>query len=97
MCYWYVYVCTFCDKFLEGKVVCTVVDALIFMSGTDHEPPLGFPHEPKVAFLHGSGRFCTASTCDLQLRLPTVHEDYNEFKSSMVLAFKGNDGFGGGI
>ena len=38
------------------------------MSGADHEPPLGFAHEPKVSFLYGSGRFCTASTFDACMR-----------------------------
>ena len=49
-----------------------VVDVLVFMSGADQEPPFDFPYEPKVTFLYGSEKLCTASTCDLQLRLPAT-------------------------
>lgn len=48
-------------------------------------------------FLHkGDGKLATASTCDIILRLPTLHgEDYQSFKEAMIMSLKGNDGFGG--
>ena len=82
---------------LEGSIDCTVADVLKFMSGTDTEPPLGFPYQPKVTFLYGSEKLCTAGTCDIRLCLPTAYDDYDKFKCGLILSFKGNDGFGGGV
>ena len=61
---------------------------LIFFSGADRVPPLVFDQEPHVTFLHDqSAKFCTSSTCDLQLRLPCTHmEDYGAFKDAMVMS-----------
>ena len=65
----------------------------MFFSGSDRIPPLGFDVEPSVIFLHDQGsRFATASTCSLQLRLPTSHGKITE---DIVLSINGNDGFGG--
>ena len=48
-----------------------------------------------MLFLHGK-KLATASTCDLELRIPTCHgANYDDFKSDMILSLKGNDGFGG--
>ena len=81
----------------NGTTSCVVRDILIFCTGADRLPPLGFGRELKIVFLgHESGKLSTASTCDLTLRLPTVHgEDYESFKEAMTLSLKGNDGFGG--
>ena len=66
---------------------------LIFFTGSDRVPPLGFNKPLTVSFLVGEEEpFATASMCDLQLRLPS---DYNSFADAMVLSFKGNNGFGG--
>ena len=70
----------------------------MFFTGADRVPTLKFDDkEPTVTFLHSSSaRFTTASTCDLQLRLPTTYgADYDAFKEAMVMALKDNDGFGG--
>lgn len=74
-----------------------MTDILIFFTGAERLPPLGFFSEPRIVFLgRESGKLATASTCDLTLRLPTVHgEDYESFKESMTMSLKGNDGFGG--
>ncbi len=70
---------------------------LVFLSGSSHVPPVGFGKKPSVVFVHDNFRkFATASTCDLQLRLPVCHgSDYPKFKQDMILSIKGNDGFGG--
>ena len=58
---------------LEGDPSCSLTD-LVFVSGADHVPPLGFEKSPNVVFIHTEGRCLpTASTCDIQLRLPTSH------------------------
>lgn len=74
----------------------TVADILIFSSGTDKVPPIGFEKQPSIFFLHGSTNiFATSSTCDIHLRLPTKHQDYKSFREAMVMSLKDNDGFGG--
>lgn len=80
-----------------GCTGCTISDVLVFLSGADQVPPLGFIPSPKVSFLHSpTSKFSTASTCDICLRLPTCHgEDYQAFKEAMVSSLKDNDGFGG--
>lgn len=67
------------------------------MSGCSSVPPIGFSSTPKVTFIHNDGRLCTASTCDLIIRLPTVHEVYSDFKEAITLSLIGNDGLGGGV
>ena len=69
----------------------------MFFSGADRVPPLGFTPRPKVSFVHNqTAKFCTASTCDIHLRLPTCHGDnYEAFRSAMIMSLKDNDGFGG--
>ena len=81
----------------EGNTDCGVNDVLVFFSGSDHVPPLGFSSNPKVSFLYsGTSKFCTSSTCDIQLRVPTCHgEDYQAFRDAMIMSIKDNDGFGG--
>ena len=83
--------------YTDGDLPCKIEDVLVFFSGSDQIPPLGFDEEPSVVFLHDQGsRFATASTCSLQLRLPTCHGDnYTKFKEDIILSVKGNDGFGG--
>ena len=38
--------------------------------------------------------FEAASTCEISIHIPTCITDYQLFKDNMVLALKGNDGFG---
>ena len=82
--------------FVDGKTACDVNDVLVFFSGADSVPPLGFEKKPYVTFIHDNiSKFCTASTYDLQLRLPTCHgEDYVAFAEAMTMSLKDNDGFG---
>ncbi len=69
-------------------------DILTFFSGSASVPPLGFPKQPTVSFI--SGCLVTASTCDVELRIPIGHDkNYSNFKESMLLSILGNDGFGG--
>ena len=64
-------------------------------SGANCIPPLGFEKHPTLSFLKDS-LFATASTCDLQLRILTIHgTSYSKFKEALILSIKGNDGFGG--
>ena len=81
--------------FIDEDNACNLKDVLIFFSGSDRVPPLGYDVSPSLVFLHHSNaRFPTASTCDLQLRLPASYVDYEGFKEAMLLGIKGNNGFG---
>lgn len=67
----------------------------MFFSGANRVPPLGFEKQPTISFITDS-KLASASTCDLQLRIPTVHgKNYENFKEGLILSIKGNDGFGG--
>lgn len=75
---------------------CDLKDILVFTSGSDRIPPIGFAKDPSVTFLHSKSSYLpTASTCDIQLRLPTIHKEYDQFKEYFMLGIKGHDGFGG--
>lgn len=80
----------------DEDIGCTLQDILIFFSGSDRIPPMGFSQHPTLVFLHQPNEILpTSSTCDLQLRIPTCFDQYEKFKEYMMLGLKGNDGFGG--
>ena len=81
----------------EKEIDCTCEDVMAFFSAANRIPPLGFDKHPTLAFNHtGDTILMTASTCDLQLQLPTIHGSvYEDFKEALLLSIKGNDGFGG--
>ena len=82
--------------FAVGEVECQLKDILIFTSGSDRIPPVGFAKDPFVIFLYSQlDLLPTASTCDIQLRLPTAHKEYDQFQEYMILGIKGHNGFGG--
>ena len=86
--------------FLDGDTGCSLEDVMVFFSGAHQPPPLGFELQPSLTFNHQKGKLATilatASTCDLQIRLPTIHgPNYASFRDAMILSIKGNDGFGG--
>jgi len=72
-------------------VQCQLEDILIFTSGLDKLPCWDVP---TLSMLFGDGKLPTAATCEMCLYLPHKHSTYEEFKESMVLGNKGNDGFG---
>ncbi|KAI7810447.1 putative G2/M phase-specific E3 ubiquitin-protein ligase-like [Triplophysa rosa] len=61
-------------------------DILIFASGLSRIPPLGFPVQPALEFLHSPDNKAKplpeANTCSIILRLP-IHKTYTEFKTWM--------------
>ena len=81
----------------EGANGCCLEDVLVFFTGADQVPPLGFDKDCSVTFLHNpTSKLATSSTCDLELCLPTCHgEDYTSFKEAFTMSLKDNDGFGG--
>ena len=79
----------------DEDIGCTLEDMLIFFSGTDALPPLGFDTPPTLTLLHGDVRFPTASTCGIHLSIPTKYKKFEDFKDAMITALLSNDGFGG--
>ena len=65
---------------------------LAFFTGAEEMPPLGFPHDPVLNF--ADQPYPTASTCAIQLTLPTNYLEYPPFKSALDLAFVSHGGFG---
>lgn len=62
----------------------TLETVLEFASGASAVPPLGFPHQPQILFLHeGRKIFPEANTCLLVLHLP-MHSSYEAFKKYMT-------------
>ncbi len=71
----------------------TLADILIFFTGSDREPPLGFLLSPTLEFTHNTP-LANASTCSLIIRLPTSNSaTYDAFKEKMIMSFLGHGGF----
>lgn len=66
---------------------------LSFVTGAAEIPPLGFPHEATLGFSE-TNPYPTASTCDIQLTLPSKYATYEEFKQYMLYAMLNYGGFG---
>ena len=83
--------------YVGGEIECTVEDVMAFFSGASEVPPLGFEKQPTIVFNHANNSILTTvSTCDLKMRLPTIHgSDYEKFKDALFLSIRGNDGFAG--
>ena len=82
--------------FTDGDCDCTLEEILVFFTGADKIPPLGFEKLPRLLFLEGCPEkiLPTASTCAIELRIPTYHSDFDSFKSFMILGIQNHDGFG---
>jgi hypothetical protein len=60
---------------------------LVFVSGTNSIPPLGFPTSPVILFSKNTSRLLpTASTCALSLTLSGGLAQYDLFQQNMNLA-----------
>uniref|UniRef100_A0A8C4XDM9 HECT domain-containing protein n=2 Tax=Erpetoichthys calabaricus TaxID=27687 RepID=A0A8C4XDM9_ERPCA len=86
-------------KFLTFFLFSVCVDAvtleeiLIFATGSDSVPPLGFFPEPSLEFLHCKSKFPLANTCDCILRIPLTN-NYTNFKNNMNFGIRNSPGFG---
>ena len=79
----------------EAGTQATLQHVLVFFTGADREPPLGFPTKASLEFLKAGDVLATASTCDLILRVPTAfHNNYSRFKEMMVESLISGLGFG---
>ena len=65
---------------------------LAFFTGAESVPPTGF-HDAVLNF-NPTNIYPTASTCAIELTLPTKLADYYEFKKNLDIAFTMHGGFG---
>ena len=87
----------YCVLLITDREICSSLeDVLVFFTGADRVPPLGFPHTPSLHFLDDTAMFPTASTCSLVLCLPTRYSTYDAFKDAMIEALTCNGGLDGG-
>ena len=66
---------------------------LSFFSAADDIPPLGYGVDPTLYF-NDESVYPMASTCALQLTLPSRYSDYDSFKQALDIAFRMHGGFG---
>ena len=72
----------------------TFSQLLSFFTGSEYPPPLGFHCTPSLRFTSDS-EFPLASTCALELTLPTKHYGNPDlFREKMVYGLKNHGGFG---
>ena len=72
-----------------GEGVCCLEDILIFCTGADCIPPLGFNKKIDIIFLGPQEYLPTSSTCFLNLRIPTCFDDADVFNDKMETGLKG--------
>ncbi len=77
----------------SGAIKISLKIILAFFSGADTVPPLGFGKEATLSF-NPTNPYPTASTCALELTLPTKYTKYEEFKRQLDVAFSMHGGFG---
>ena len=70
----------------------SISDILGFVSGAHQIPPMGFKKRFTLSF-HDS-RFPHASTCSLELSIPTRYKIYKDFRDAMVEGLVSGMGFG---
>jgi hypothetical protein len=78
-----------CMSYLDNEeILISLEDILSFFTGSDRQPPCGFPYPAELYFNH-DGVLPTSSTCALTLTLPTKHHnDPTLFRENMILALK---------
>lgn len=82
---------------IENELDVTFEDILVFVTGADAVPPLGFQRKCEIQFYEqetGVKRIPYSSTCALILYLPRGVTEEEVFKDLMQLAMKESFGFG---
>ena len=76
----------------------TLQDVMVFLTGCDSVPPLGFGDvKPSILFTDDA-LLPTVSTCSLTLRFPrNFPTDFQQFKDKMELVILGSQGFFGTV
>ena len=85
--------CSHCKRLYRRHNQRSVVEECIVIF---HYIPLtGYDTTPTLMFDHTSNPFITASTCAVQLTLPTIHsDDQAVFDEKVIYALRHHGGFG---
>ena len=80
----------------ERPVTLCIGDLLMFITGADRLPPMGFPDVPVIEFNHNpSVRLPTPSTCAPSITLPMSQaSSYDHFQDMMIQGLVQGFGFG---
>jgi hypothetical protein len=76
----------------DSECTVSVGTVLAFFTGADTIPPLGYTSA--VLNFNQFNEYPTASTCAVELTLPTKHAQYEQFKKQLDVAFTMHGGFG---
>ena len=81
--------------YADGNAGCSLQQILIFATGADRVPPLGFAPKPLIQFSDESN-YPTANTCANILTLPLANNErcYEWFKNAMDFGILNSPGFG---
>ena len=71
----------------------TLEDILVFVTGADRIPPMGFEKKLTLSF-DPESLYPIASTCSPTLYLPTRFVKYDDFKTGMIEGIVSGFGFG---
>ena len=82
---------TFTESVPREKQV-SLKTVLAFFTGADSIPPLGY--QSAVLNFNPHNPYPMASTCAIQLTLPTKYQDYDEFQKHLNIGFSMHGGFG---
>ena len=77
---------------LRRKKKVSLKMVLAFFTGGDSIPPLGY--KSAVLSFNPVNPYPTASTCAIELTLPSKYRDYEQFKKQLDTAFRLHGGFG---
>ena len=80
--------------FSDQQSTLQFVDILIFATGGDTVPAIGFQPEPSLTFATDDTMFPRGKTCGNTLELPLIHQTYATFKEQMEFGILNSIGFG---
>ena len=69
--------------FLSIYLDARIPNVLMFATGTNAIPPMGFYNPSVITVLQNTSVFPNANTCPLELELPGGVNNYEEFKQNM--------------
>ena len=83
----------------DGDSACqlSISTILVFITGADSIPPLGFERQPTIVVDHDdvTGQYPRASTCDMRLIISVgLQGPYDRFCDKMAFAILNCHGFG---
>ena len=72
----------------------TFKDILVFSTGSDAVPAVGFQPQPSVSFAADDSKYPRGKTCGNELELPVINKTYSDFKENMEFGILNSSGFG---